>query len=556
MKRLRDTKVKKAFWGTVLPIASAVIGSIGSIVGGNEQRKAQEKQAKEMMRVQAENDRLQTLNASRDTMNNYFNNTTSPYELENNVWIGKYGGCAGRRKLKLGGSYLKGGVAVPVAPNVSLLRGRKHSNGGIKHIENGKTIAEYQDREIKREIPGNVLIYSADLPVGPNGETPAEMALADADNPQKLDRDFIIQEVYKQALGLNDDGTTKASSPLRKRHSIKKAPYGTALSPLPGYNAFSTLLGQGLAYYNSRAPYYASRPEYWWDFSKTNSSSPYTGSMWKRTPRLDTDKGLTRINTNGTESPLYKNRQNWLRNIGESIGSDWYGGINKPVDYVQLAANTILPFFAYNKSRSDINRYRDVLADYQKRIEGMTFNRPVYTSSRARVDYGSEREAAQRDYMDNVTRTMRNSASSSVGLERGNVLATNRLEAINKSLENEANKNAELRVADDQARNEFNARVAAAEADFERARLSSFGDLAAKRLDVERSNAENNEGLIQALISGIGGFNQAGMDRLKDRQEILLALSQVSPETVDRLISTNPYLGNIKRRRLRNVEIV
>ena len=554
MKRLRDIKVKKAFWGTVLPIASAAIGAIGSIVGGNEQRKAQEKQAKEMMRVQAENDRLQTLNASRDTMNNYFNNAVSPYELENNVWIGKYGGCAGRRKLKLGGSYLRGGVAVPVAPNVSLLRGRKHSNGGIKHVENGKTIAEYQDREVKREIPGNVLIYSADLPVGPNGETPAEMALADADNPQKLDRDFIMQEVYKQALGLNDDGTTKASSPLRKRHSIKKAPYGTVMAPYgTTWNSIN------------------------WDFSPAGYGNPYKGKFnFNVTPlkykyyngtavdyvarpgginltpnlklNLDTS-GLKPIDTSGVNSPLYKTRQNWLYN------GDWYGGINKPVDYVQLAANTILPFFAYNKSRSDINRYRDVLADYQKRIEGMTFNRPVYTSSRARVDYGSEREAAQRDYMDNMRRTLRNTASSSVGLERGNVLATNRLEAINKSLENEANKNAELRVADDQARNEFNARVAAAEADFERARLSSFGDLAAKRLDVERSNAENNEGLIQALISGIGGFNQAGMDRLKDRQEILLALSQVSPETVDRLISTNPYLGNIKRRRLRNIGI-
>ena len=134
MKRLRDTKVKKAFWGTVLPIASAAIGAIGSIVGSNEQRKAQEKQAKEMMRVQAENDRLQTLNASRDTMNNYFNNVTSPYELENNVWIGKYGGCAGRRKLKLGG-----GAALPLGNNTFLLRGRSHEDGGIKLNLGGKT---------------------------------------------------------------------------------------------------------------------------------------------------------------------------------------------------------------------------------------------------------------------------------------------------------------------------------------------------------------------------------------------------------------------------------
>lgn len=545
MKRLRDTKVKKAFWGTVLPIASAAIGAIGSIVTGNQQAKAQQEALRKQQEAQLRELNLQNLQSSATSINNYYSNYTPAEQYYSYA----KGGCIGRRKLKLGG-----GAALPLGNNTFLLRGRSHENGGIKLNLGGKTKAEVQGNEVLRKDNGNLLVYSNELPIGPNGETPAEMAVADANNPQQLDRDFIMQEVYKQALGLNDDGTTKASSPLRKRHSIKKALYGTALSPLPGYNAFSTLLGQGLAYANSRAPYYASksRPKLNWDFDITRRN-PYVGPSI--TPRLDTDKGLTRINTNGTESPLYKNRQNWLRNIGESIGSDWYGGINKPVDYVQLAANTVLPFFAYNKSRSDINRYRDVLADYQKRIEGMTFNRPVYTSSRARVDYGSEREAAQRDYMDNLTRTMRNSASSSVGLERGNVLATNRLEAINKSLENEANKNTELRVADDQARNEFNARVAAAEADFERARLSSFGDLAAKRLDVERSNAENNEGLIQALISGIGGFNQAGMDRLKDRQEILLALSQVSPETVDRLISTNPYLGNIKRRRLRNVKI-
>ena len=80
----------------------------------------------------------------------------------------------------------RGGMAVPLGNGFSLLKGRKHNQGGIDI-----------------DLQGDAKIWSS-VPFL-SGLSPAERVL-DGENPDKV---FAQQESYKDMYGIKDDGSKK-----------------------------------------------------------------------------------------------------------------------------------------------------------------------------------------------------------------------------------------------------------------------------------------------------------------------------------------------------------
>lgn len=97
----------------------------------------------------------------------------------------------------------RGGYAVPLNSSVALLRGNKHSNGGID-IGVGKNRIEAEGGEVVK-IDGNKMKILSAQPIL-NGQSPADKVI---NNPEKANEVFEQQENYKDRMGLNDDGTSK-----------------------------------------------------------------------------------------------------------------------------------------------------------------------------------------------------------------------------------------------------------------------------------------------------------------------------------------------------------
>lgn len=103
---------------------------------------------------------------------------------------------------------IRGGTAIPFNYNLFLMKGRKHSQGGI---DVGKDL-EVEGGEVMQTSPNEVRVFSAQKFLG--GESPANLVLKGA-NPNAV---FAMQEQYKQMNGINDDGTKKkAKNGLVKR---------------------------------------------------------------------------------------------------------------------------------------------------------------------------------------------------------------------------------------------------------------------------------------------------------------------------------------------------
>ena len=94
---------------------------------------------------------------------------------------------------------IRGGKAIPFDYNLFLMKGRKHSQGGI---DVGKDL-EVEGGEVMQTSPNEIRVFSAQKFLG--GESPANLVLKGA-NPNAV---FAIQEQYKKENGINDDGTKK-----------------------------------------------------------------------------------------------------------------------------------------------------------------------------------------------------------------------------------------------------------------------------------------------------------------------------------------------------------
>lgn len=114
-----------------------------------------------------------------------------------------------RRKVKIP-NVVRGGIAIPLnKDNMFLMKGRKHSQGGIDIGNNPRTGMEVEDGEVMQLTNKGAKVFSA-MPLL-NGQSPANKVL-NGQNPNKV---FNSQESFKRKNNINNDGSqgrTKAAT--------------------------------------------------------------------------------------------------------------------------------------------------------------------------------------------------------------------------------------------------------------------------------------------------------------------------------------------------------
>lgn len=101
---------------------------------------------------------------------------------------------------KLKPNVVRGGTAIDLGNNLFLMRGRKHSGGGIDIGKNPRTGLEVEDKEVVQTSPSGLRVFSAQPILG--GISPAQYILGGA-NPNDV---FNAQEFWKKANRVTDDG--------------------------------------------------------------------------------------------------------------------------------------------------------------------------------------------------------------------------------------------------------------------------------------------------------------------------------------------------------------
>ena len=210
-KTLCDRRPKK-FLGSIIGAAS---GLAGSIIGGIEQNNAAKRAAKQQ-RYDAALQSASSLTQAYAGSGDYSKSFNDKYSLE----FGNGGMIAIR----------KGGAAQPIGNGLSLLRGRKHSNGGIDIDVANKKI-EAEGGEVLQPTSNGLRIFSAKSLPGIG--VPANQVVA---NPSASDQIFAEQELYKKTNGLTDSGKKKAFGDyLGIKRSFDNSSEGAFTKDVQGY---------------------------------------------------------------------------------------------------------------------------------------------------------------------------------------------------------------------------------------------------------------------------------------------------------------------------------
>lgn len=143
-----------------------------------------------------------------------------------------------KNKKAVGGqvSIQNGGDAKRLGGNSFLLRGNKHSQGGIDLKVGNRTI-EAEGGEVVKVDNNKVKILSAQPILG--GKSPASIAQS---NPSRINEAFNKQEAYKRRKGLKDDGTKaqlglQLGRLMRDEQSIQNTLSRATTSGVGGVNA-------------------------------------------------------------------------------------------------------------------------------------------------------------------------------------------------------------------------------------------------------------------------------------------------------------------------------
>lgn len=113
----------------------------------------------------------------------------------------------GKQKQTIYPNIIRGGAAIPLGDNIYLLKGKKHSQGGI---DIGKDL-EAEGDEVVKMNPKSIKVVTAQKIMG--GKSPAELvvnASSKGEQEEVFNDVFKYQEKFKDRNGLNDDGTKKA----------------------------------------------------------------------------------------------------------------------------------------------------------------------------------------------------------------------------------------------------------------------------------------------------------------------------------------------------------
>lgn len=189
-------KRKQAFLGAIIGAVGSIAGGVINAISSNKQRKQQEKLQEEQRRLKEDNSLTESYSTNAELQ--------KEYQLRQNMEY-KAGGKDAVKPI-----ITKGGTAVPLGNNLSLLRGRSHNTGGII-IGTGKNSIEAEGNEVVQNTGDELRIFSAQPMI--NGYSPAEL-VAKGYNPNEV---FNVQEKFKDVNNLNDDGTKKAKFGKNKK---------------------------------------------------------------------------------------------------------------------------------------------------------------------------------------------------------------------------------------------------------------------------------------------------------------------------------------------------
>ena len=108
----------------------------------------------------------------------------------------------------------------------------------------------------------------------------------------------------------------------------------------------------------------------------------------------------------------------------DSNFSDWLGGDIKPLDLGLLGVNTILPFFAYTNRNSNFEKQKELMANWQKELNGLKtgLSTPSYVSQNTDIDDTATRRELRNGYYTAGLLNRRNTASANNMLDRHNTM--------------------------------------------------------------------------------------------------------------------------------------
>lgn len=226
----------KAFIGAAISVGTRLIGGI---IGGAKRRKAEEAARLEQER-QA---KLQAAQQQASYMTENTENDANVYKNIRNQLMRNGGNIPRKGAVPL---IAEGGTAIPIKKDSFLLKGRKHSTGGII-IGKGKNSIEAEGDEVVQITPKQLKVFSAQPIL--NGNSPAELVQKGVE-PSKV---FNAQESFKDRNGLNDDGTKKKRNMRtitgkKKLGGLsRKKDYGSDKKPYPSVKS-NDFAGGGRSY--------------------------------------------------------------------------------------------------------------------------------------------------------------------------------------------------------------------------------------------------------------------------------------------------------------------
>lgn len=192
MKRINEQR-PKAFIGAAISVGTQLIGGI---IGNRKKKKAEQAERLRQERLQNLQNNQVLANAQNETIMS---------EEDKTQFLNQYLSKGGEMRVSPRKGAIKiveGGTAIPIKKDSFLLKGRKHSTGGIV-IDAGKTGVEAEGGEVVQVTPKQLKVFSAQPIL--NGESPAKLVQKGM-KPSKV---FNAQESFKDRNGLNDNGTKK-----------------------------------------------------------------------------------------------------------------------------------------------------------------------------------------------------------------------------------------------------------------------------------------------------------------------------------------------------------
>lgn len=234
--RTINNRRPKAFIGAAISVGTRLIGGI---IGGAKRRKA-EKAARLEQERQA---KLQAAQQQASYMTENSENDANVYKNIRNQLMRNGGNIPRKGAVPL---IAEGGTAIPIKKDSFLLKGRKHSTGGII-IGKGKNSIEAEGDEVVQITPKQLKVFSAQPIL--NGNSPAELVQKGVE-PSKV---FNAQESFKDRNGLNDDGTKKKRNMRtitgkKKLGGLsRKKDYGSDKKPYPSVKS-NDFAGGGRSY--------------------------------------------------------------------------------------------------------------------------------------------------------------------------------------------------------------------------------------------------------------------------------------------------------------------